>query len=388
MIRSIIISLFQTFYVILKRGYISVINDLVSDQRVQRVANLLVDQGMEVTCIGRRQKRSPVFESKGFKVCRFRMIFNTGPLFYLFFNKRLFLKLLFVQAPSLFIANDLDTLPAVFLAARIRRVKLIYDSHEFFTQVPELIDRKRVQSIWKWIERLLVPRIDYAITVSYPIAEIYRRLYGTPFRVVRNVPMRRHEEKKSYLAGARPVIIYQGALNIGRGLELMIHSMKYIEEVTLLIAGTGDIEEELKVLVIAEDLSEKVIFLGRIDPRELASFTCSARLGISLEEDLGLNYRYALPNKIFDYIQCRIPVLCSNLPEMAKIVESYGIGVAIRDRDPKNVARVVRFMLEEHEAGAWDMALEKASKELCWEKESDAVSCGCQREWSFISCKR
>ena len=74
---------------------------------------------------------------------------------------------------------------------------------------------------------------------------------------------------------------------------------------------------------------------------------------------------------MFDYIQCRIPVLCSNLPEMAKIVESYGIGVAIRDRDPKNVARVVRFMLEEHEAGAWDMALEKASEELCWEKESE-----------------
>lgn len=354
----------------MKRVYISVINDLVTDQRVQRVANMLVQEGMDVTCIGRRRKWSPSIEGELFKVHRFRMLFNKGPLFYLFFNTRLFFKLLFVPEPSLFIANDLDTLPAVYLAARIRKVKLIYDSHEFFTQVPELINRKRVQSIWKAIESRLVPRVDYAISVSHPIAEIYRRLYGTRFRVVRNVPERRICEQRSAFQGAGPMIIYQGALNVGRGLELMIRSMKYMEEVSLVIAGTGDIELELKKLVNMEALTDRVIFMGRLEPRELVHLTCSAQLGISLEEDRGLNYRYALPNKMFDYIQCRIPVLCSNLPEMAKIVETYGIGVAIRDRDPENIARVVRFMLEEHEAGAWDRALEKAAEALCWEKES------------------
>ena len=347
------------------------INDLVTDQRVHRVARLLMDQGMDVTCIGRRRKWSPGIEGKGFKLCRFRMIFNKGPLFYLFFNGRLFFKLLFVPDPTLFIANDLDTLPSVFLASRVRRVKLIYDSHEFFTQVPELIARKGVQSIWKGIESWLLPRIDYAITVSYPIAEIYRRLYGTRFRVVRNFPERRSVHPKPYSTDGPEKIIYQGALNVGRGLELMIASMKHMKEVILLIVGSGDIEEELKELVIEQQLSGRVIFMGRLDPAELARLTCSARLGISLEEDRGLNYRYALPNKMFDYIQCRIPVLCSYLPEMAKIVESYGIGVAVRNRDPENIARVIRFILEEHQAGAWDRALEKAAGELCWEKESD-----------------
>ncbi len=355
----------------MKRAYISVINDLVTDQRVHRVAALLIDHGMDVTCIGRRLKRSPAIEGKGYKVHRFRMFFTRGPLFYLFFNKRLLLKLLFVPGPALFIANDLDTLPAVYLAARIRRVKLIYDSHEFFTQVPELLQRKRVQAFWKWIERLLVPRLEYAITVSHPIAEIYRRLYGTRFGVVRNVPERRLEHQRRYSPGSRPVIIYQGALNVGRGLELMIDSMKHMEEVTLVIAGTGDIEEELMERVKAEALTERVIFKGRLDPLELRPLTCKARLGISLEEDLGLNYRYALPNKLFDYIQCGIPVICSNLPEMAKIVESYGIGVVIRNRDPRNIARVVRFILDEQETGAWEGALRRASEELCWERESD-----------------
>jgi glycosyltransferase involved in cell wall biosynthesis len=331
---------------------------------------MLMEQGMDVTCIGRRLKSSPPPQGKGFKVYRFRMIFTRGPLFYLFFNKRLFLKLLFVPAPALFIANDLDTLPAVFLAARIRRVKLIYDSHEFFTQVPELLQRNRVQAIWKWIESRLVPRLEYAITVSYPIAEIYRRLYGTRFRVVRNVPERLRGNPKRYSPGTRPVMIYQGALNVGRGLELMINSMKYMEEVILVIAGSGDIEAELMELVKAEALSDRVIFRGRLDPRELVPLTCEARVGISLEEDLGLNYRYALPNKLFDYIQCGLPVICSNLPEMAKIVEGYGIGVVIRNRDPQNIARVVRFILDEQEAGAWEGALARASEELCWERES------------------
>ena len=355
----------------MKSVYISVINDLVTDQRVQRVANLLTDQGMDVTCIGRRRKWSPALEGKRFKHTRFRLVFNKGPLFYLFFNLRLFIKLLFVPHPELFIANDLDTLPAVYLAAKIRRVRLIYDSHEFFTQVPELIERKRVQAIWKLIESWLLPRIDYALTVSYPIAEIYRRLYGTRFRVVRNFPEHRKVIPGDINSEESPIVIYQGALNVGRGLELMIESMKHLEGVRLLIAGTGDIESDLKNLVDEQGLSEQVIFMGRLEPQELVPLTCKAKLGISLEEDLGLNYRYALPNKMFDYIQCRIPVLCSHLPEMAKIVESYGIGVAIRNRDPENIARVIRFMLEEHEAGAWSRALEKAASELCWEIESD-----------------
>lgn len=354
----------------MKKVYIAVINDLVTDQRVHRVAAMLIDLDMVVCCIGRRRKYSPPVQGQDFMVRRFRMLFNKGPLFYAFFNIRLFFTLIFVPRPTLFIANDLDTLPAVYLAAKIRRVKLIYDSHEFFTQVPELINRKGVQSIWKWIENMLIPRVDHAITVSYSIAEIYRRLYGTRFVVARNFQERRQVSVRK-TSGERPVVMYQGALNVGRGLELMIRSMKYLEEVDFVIAGTGDIEGELKELAKQLGISGRVIFKGRLDPRDLVPLTCSAGLGISLEEDMGLNYRYALPNKMFDYIQCRVPVLCSALPEMAKIVETYGIGIAIRKRDPENIAKVVRFMLEEQESGAWDKALERAAEELCWENESD-----------------
>ncbi|MCK5067216.1 MAG: glycosyltransferase [Bacteroidales bacterium] len=359
----------------MKRVYISVINDLATDQRVHRVAKLLAGEGVEVSCIGRRLRHSPEPEEAPFQIARFRMLFTRGPLFYACYNLRLWLKLLFARKPDLLISNDLDTLPACYMVSRIRRVPLIYDSHELFTQMPELIRRKRVQTIWKWIERRLVPRVKFAVTVSYSIATIYRRLYGTRFRVVRNVPESLDCSLRESISDGKQgvhIIIYQGALNVGRGLELMIDAMQYVEDARFVIAGTGDIDNELKRRVEQRGVDDRVEFRGRLLPGELTPLTMLADLGISLEEDRGLNYRYALPNKLFDYIQCRVPVLCSSLPEMARIVESYGVGISTGERDPEKLAGIIRYMLKERSAGSWKEALDRAAEELCWEKESIA----------------
>lgn len=297
------------------------------------------------------------------------MLFKGGFLFYSSFNFRLLITLLFVKKPSLLISNDLDTLPANFIASRIRRVLVIYDSHELFTQVPELIHRPFVQSVWKWIERKILPKIKYAVTVNYSIATIYRKLYGTPFKVVRNVPERIVSLPVQKERSRDHIIIYQGALNVGRGLELMIKCMQYLENVRFLIAGRGDIEEKLKKMVADANLGDCIEFLGRMMPEELKPVTGSADLGISLEEDMGLNYRYSLPNKLFDYIQGQIPVLCSKLPEMSRVVESYGIGIATAEKDPEKLAEIIRYMLKERSHGAWRNALREAALELCWENE-------------------
>jgi hypothetical protein len=102
-------------------------------------------EGVEVICIGRTLPDSPEPEELSFQIERFRMFFQHGPLFYAFFNWRLWGKLLLARKPDLLISNDLDTLPACYLAAKIKGIPLIYDSHEFFTETPELIHRKRGQ---------------------------------------------------------------------------------------------------------------------------------------------------------------------------------------------------------------------------------------------------
>ena len=354
----------------MKRVYIAVINDLVTDQRVRRVVELLGEQGAEVHCFGRVLRGSPPADALHCRVTRYNMIFRKGPFFYAFFNLRLALTFLFLRRPDLIISNDLDTLPACRLAAGLRKITLLYDSHELFTEVPELIERKFIQGIWLAIERRLLPGLKHAVTVSPSIAEYYRHRYGVEFRVVRNLPVFR-EPDPTAVGREEKVIIYQGALNVGRGIELMIKGMNFLEDVRLLVVGTGDIENELRNMANTAGLSGRVQFTGRVHPEELSAITCRASLGLSLEEDRGLNYRFSLPNKIFDYIQCRIPVLCSDLPEMGTMVRQAGVGMVLEERTPEGFAAAVTRMIADGERGIFDAALEKTSAEFCWEKEKE-----------------
>ena len=117
-------------------------------------------------------------------------------------------------------------------------------------------------------------------------------------------------------------------------------------------------------------LDDKVKFLGRLPLLQLQQLTLKADLGISLEEDLGLNYRFALPNKLFDYIQAGVPVLVSNLPEMKKIVEHYQIGVIAESHQRKELAELMKTALfDQEKRRVWKQNLLKAANELCWENE-------------------
>jgi glycosyltransferase involved in cell wall biosynthesis len=357
-----------------KKVYISVINDLVSDQRVSRLVDLLIDRGAEVTLVGRSLRKSPAMGDVAFKYKRFRMLFTSGALFYASFNFRLLLFLLFKSRPNLLISNDLDTLPANFIVSKVKRCDLIYDSHEYFTEVPELIKRKRVRKIWISIEKLFLPHVGNAITVSPSIARAYNNIYGIRFSVVRNLPTRKKPLIEKMIRDKYPgkqIIIYQGALNVGRGLELMIQTMLHLEESVLLIVGDGDIVDNLAQMINDLELNNRVFMPGRLNPKDLFPITCSSDIGISLEEDLGLSYRYALPNKMFDYVQARIPVLCSDLPEMKGIVEKYDIGISTSERDPEKLAGILKEMMEDRKSGKWKLELEKAAQELCWENESE-----------------
>jgi len=342
----------------------------------------LVGEGYAVRLTGRRLGDSlPVADLSvtegSFSVKRFQMVFTGGPLFYAFYTLRLFFHLLFLKRPVLLVAVDLDTLPANYLVSRIRGIPLLYDSHEYFTEVPELVGRRRVKRFWERIERCIVPKLQYAMAVSNSIAAAYTEKYGTPFVTVRNLARAYSPEPypdfhKSYTSKYK--LIYQGALNMGRGIELMIDTMSLMDDSVLFIAGDGDIRSDLERKVEALGLRDKVVFTGRLSPGELKRVTPQCDLGLSLEEDLGLNYRMALPNKVFDYIQARIPVLCSDLPEMSAIVHSYRVGEVCISREPVRLAKQLKGMLEDTDAKKqWKYHLMKAAEELCWEREEEKL---------------
>ena len=131
---------------------------------------------------------------------------------------------------------------------------------------------------------------------------------------------------------------------------------------------------KLKHLAKKLNLSEKVEFIGRLPLEKLWKYTANASIGISLEENLGLNYQYALPNKLFDYTQARIPVIISDLPEMTSIVKKYKIGKVLVERTPEKLALLIQEMLKEEVVqNEYATNLELAARELCWEKEEDKL---------------
>ena len=315
----------------------------MTENRVHKVAVSLQKMGFEPILVGRLLPESDSV-GRDYRTHRMKLLFRKGPFFYLEYNLRLFFWLMKTEIDIL-VANDLDTLPANYLASRIKCKTLVYDSHEYFTEVPELIGRPVIKAIWTGIEKLLVPRVEAAYTVCDSIAEVYRDLYQVNFKVIRNLPV--CSESEASLAEPKvetklaKIILYQGALNLGRGIEAAIRAMQYLDGAELWLAGDGDLTEQLKKMVAELKLDQKVKFLGRLPLTELSQITRQADLGISLEEDLGLNYRYALPNKLFDYIQAGVPVLVSNLPEMKKIVDHYQIGAIADTHQRKELAEIM-----------------------------------------------
>jgi glycosyltransferase involved in cell wall biosynthesis len=363
----------------MKRIIVSVTNDLTTDQRVDRVCKTLIDMGFDVLLVGRKLKNSLVLKGRNYKTKRLRLVFRKGPLFYAEYNIRLFFFLLYHKS-DLFLSNDLDTLLANWLISVIRHLPLVHDCHEYFRGVPELNGRPGTTKIWKMIEDLIFPGLRDVYAVNESIARIYHNEYGNDVKVIRNFPFRKNgktgkTKKELGIPEDRLVILYQGAVNVDRGLDEAIDAMKFVKtNATLLIIGTGDILEKLKKQVIEKDLSDKVIFTGQIPLEELSSYTMIADIGLSIEKDVSLNYHFCLPNKFLDYIQSNVPVLISPLIEMKTIVEQYNIGAMIASHDPAYLAEKMDNMLNDQAKLAFYREnLKIAASELCWENEQQEL---------------
>lgn len=356
------------------RILLCVTSDITTDQRVNRIALSLKKLPADVGIIGTQLPKSLPLPSNGLFFHRIQMLFLKGPFFYAEYNLRLFFYLLFHHA-DIIVSNDLDTLTASFLASRFKRIPLVYDSHEYFTELPELIHRKFTRGIWNMLEKMILPHISYAYTVSPSIAKEYQKKYGIQMAVIRNLPFRRQISGSTTIRKKKEFrILYQGSLNVGRGLELAISAMQHVSDAKLYIAGSGYLEEKLKALSRHLKLEGKVVFLGRMRPERLYKYTSAADLGISLEENRGLNYYYALPNKLFDYIQAGIPVLVSNMPEMAAIVSHYKIGSVIETDDCKVLAlHFAKMLTDDAQRQIWKENIKIAAQILCWENEEEQL---------------
>jgi glycosyltransferase involved in cell wall biosynthesis len=353
----------------MKRLVFTVTNDLSYDQRMIRICTSLSVAGYDITLVGRKQRNSIALRPATFHQKRLSCVFDKGKAFYIEYNIRLFFYLL-VKKTDLICAIDLDTILPCFFVSKLKRIERVYDAHELFCEMKEIVTRPRIYKIWKRIERFTVPKFQKGYTVNQWISDEFKKMYGTNYEVIRSVPVLRPfsipEKHEKY-------VLYQGAVNEGRSFETIIPAFGEINA-RLLIAGDGNFMNQAVRLVKENQLTEKIVFLGKLIPEDLSRYTANAWIGLTIFENNGLSNYYSLANRFFDYIHACVPQLCVEYPAYLDLNKRFNIAVLIKELDSTNISKNLNRMLSD-ESLYFELQKNciKAREELNWQQEEKKV---------------
>ena len=352
-----------------KRIVCTVTNDLNYDQRMIRICTTLSDAGYDVTLVGFKRRNSKPLIKRPFKQVRLPIIVEQGKLMYFHYWLNLFFYLLFGKSDIL-CAIDLDTILPVYYVSLLRGKKRVYDAHEIFTDLKEVISRPAVHKMWLWIGNHTVPHFKTGYTIGECYAEEFKKRYGVNYGIVRNAtilkPVEIPEKKEHF-------ILYQGAVNVGRCFEQLIPAMKNVNA-KLIVCGEGNFYVQAVALAKQNNVEDKVIFKGYVPPAELSSYTIQAWVGITLFEDTSLSNRLSLANRFFDYMHYGVPQLCIKYPEYEKVNAQYEIACLIDDPTPERIAESLNKLLDEK--GYYNRLQQNcldARKKYCWQEETKTL---------------
>ncbi len=253
--------------------------------------------------------------------------------------------------PHVIHAHDVNTLPTAWLAACIVGCPLVYDAHEIST------DREGYRKLRKavgWIEKRLMPLAAATITTTDARATFFARAYGVPRPLVlQNRPRLEHPERTSRLRDELglsepwPIVLYQGGLQLGRGLHLLVDAMRRVENAYLVMIGGGRLAGSLMRQVDEEGLAGRVRFVPTVPLSDLPSYTASADIGVQPIENTCLNHLTTDSNKLFEYMMAGLPVVASSLPEIRRVVGDGHFGLLVRPGDGDSLAEALARLVDD-----------------------------------------
>lgn len=396
-----------------------------TDVRVMREATALVEAGFAVTVVDvegsqhpngvHGQYRPPARET----IHGINLKHIVSPAWYIptrfkpWFLVKLVLMILrgafqLLRTPAdIYHAHDDISLPACYIAARLRRKPLIFDAHELPLTETSVTRWKRLSALAAGLLTYMMWRCAGVITVSAPIAqEIQKQFHGQrrpdqhgqeerrrpgqhgrllSITLVRNMPAYKvvvHNDQLRQALGLSSevrVVLYQGALQANRGLGTLIRAAPFLKPDTVIVlmgAGSKALLSELRVLIGEEGATERVKLLPAVPYAELLSWSASADLGLIVyNPEHSLNVRMCLPNKLFEYLMAGLPILASQLDAVGDVINTYQVGQIVPSLAPQDIAAAISTMLADHSALAQmrHNALELARKEFCWEKEAPSL---------------
>jgi glycosyltransferase involved in cell wall biosynthesis len=355
---------------ILAKLVFTVTNALNNDQRMIRICSSLASDGHHVTLIGRSDSSSPPLTERPFFQKRLRCFFSNGFLFYAEFNIRLFFYLLFSKA-DLICAIDLDTILPCLWISKWKGIPRVFDAHELFCEMKEVVERPRIYRVWKKIENYALPKFEFGYTVNQHLADEFKNMYALDYAVIRSISkgyasIQQQPKEKN--------IIYQGAVNEGRCFESLIPAMKTVHA-ELHIFGTGNFISQAKQLVLDHQVSDKVKFWGSVSPEELKKLTPHYYIGITLFEAGAKSNYYSLANRFFDYIHAGVPQLTSDFPVYREMNKQHEIALLLGDSSPNGISSHLNLLLEDDKL--WERLhnnCPKAAEEWNWDNESKSLT--------------
>lgn len=365
-----------------KKVVMIVRNSVLHDSRVMREAKALSENDYQVTILGMKEKKN---QPSNINLSRVKVILiflrtkNILPvnmfgwiIKYFEFILKSVIKTIKIK-PSIIHAHDLDCLVPAYLGKLFSGAKLIYDSHEMYTETSNI--NKYEKSVATFLEKKLIKKPDAIITVCNSISEELSKRYKVSVsQIIMNCPENVFSGKKTnYIRKSlsinekTTVLIYQGGLNRGRGIPTLISAMQHIHGCVLVFMGSGPFETMINKAVSKN--KGKIFVIKPVKPEHIIEWTSSADIGVSLPEKISLNNYFSLPNKFFEYISAHTPVVVSDFPEMRSIVNRYKIGLTCDPADSMSIANSVNQIINNYSEYSKRESFEKTLKNYNWNNE-------------------
>lgn len=341
---------------------------------MHRIAGTLAGAGWKVCLVGRKKKKSGAVLLNNINVTRVNTWFERGIGFYLMLNVHFFFRALLARTSCL-MSVDLDTLPAVRLASFILNKPMVWDCHEIFPQMPELYKSPFKQKTWKFIEWLAVPSLEKVIAVNEGVARYLENHYSIKATVVHNYPISFPESVPPEVKWASGIVLFQGAINEGRCLDVLIRSVNELDPaLRLVIVGDGPLKSNMQLLSRSLGLEPRIEFSGELPPQELRKRTPGAFLGISLLDKNHGNSLISLANKNLDYIMAGLPALTMAFPEYLEINAQWPVAILLPSATEPSISNRINQLYRDFATYKnMHAACLEARQVLCWERESEKL---------------
>lgn len=276
--------------------------------------------------------------------------------------------------PDVIHSHDVNTLPTCWLASKISRSLLVYDAHEIST------DRegyRAYRGLIASIEKLIIPVADATITTTETRAKFFARAYRVPRPIVlQNRPRFKLVEHSDFLRRRlqlneeAPIVLYQGGLQPGRGLEDLVRVAKNLPVCHIVFVGGGRLCNHLQKMTQDLDLTEKVHFIPTVSLELLPTLTASADIGVQPLRNTCLNHFSTDSNKLFEYAMAGLPIVASDFPEIRRVINTHNIGKVF---DPEKsgalFSTLEEIILDKELRAELSKNALGAAKKLSWEQQ-------------------